>query len=84
MARTTGLFDFQMKVKGKDGDALVEIIKPGIESWKVVQHVRGEWANVCAPGGAFGAMVSGAAPAGVGEAFIGSARGSTPTAVARR
>ena len=50
MARLTGLFDFQMKVEGKDGEALVEIIEPGIESWKVVQHVRGEWANVCAPG----------------------------------
>ena len=50
MARITGLFDFQMKVEGKDGDALVEIIEPGIESWQLVQHVRGEWANVCAPG----------------------------------
>ena len=50
MARITGLFDFQMKVEGEDADALVEIIEPGIESWKVVQHVRGEWANVCAPG----------------------------------
>ena len=46
MARLTGLFDFQMKVEGKGADALVEIMEPGIESWTVVQRVRGEWANV--------------------------------------
>jgi hypothetical protein len=50
MARVTGLFDFKMTVEGKNADALVEIIEPGIETWEVVQLVRGEWANVCAPG----------------------------------
>ena len=43
VARLTGLFDFQMKVQGKKQHALVEIVKPGIESWT--------WYNTCAENG---------------------------------
>ncbi len=45
-----GLFMFRMKVNGEERPAAVEIAPPGIASEKVVQVVRGEWANLVVPG----------------------------------
>lgn len=46
----TGLFTFQMKVNGEPRPALAQIIEPGLPPEKVVHVVRGEWANLVAPG----------------------------------
>jgi hypothetical protein len=50
VSEVTGLFAFKMKVNGEPRRAVVEIIPPGIASEKVVHVVRGEWANLVAPG----------------------------------
>ncbi len=50
MSRVTGLFAFKMKVNGEERTAAVEILAPGIEKRSVVHIVRGEWANLLAPG----------------------------------
>ena len=50
MSAVTGLFAFKMKVNGEPRKAVVEITSPGISSEKVVHVVRGEWANLVAPG----------------------------------
>ncbi len=49
MPQVTGLFTFKMKAGGEERPVTVEIAEPGLPSERVVQLVRGEWANLCAP-----------------------------------